>query len=363
MNYSEIIEQGIINDNTREFLEKYFLREFKKAEKEQFFEADEFFNGCLKIIEGWENHLQAKVHKRKSELYLMLNKAKTDKLSYAELNGKTIEQKRQETIQYCEQELKDVRPDGIGSLTFTVHLTSLTSGRITYNMAYNEVLEIKKSIMNVFQENQKFYKIKKIISNNFIGKEYNFYAMKREFDKLLKANPNLITEIIDYSDIIQAEIQSLNKEHILQSIALKNKEKAESINLRMTIKKSLLKFLNEYPLNKDAELAQPHQEEKPKYITKHYVLAYLFDCDANNESYPIGDKKEVERIGNERMGYGKGNTFYKNFNRIINNPNFNIKNEAYLIDLIGENWLNIVTELSKNTELVKKHIKESDIIK
>lgn len=107
--------------------------------------------------------------------------------------------------------------------------------------------------------------------------------------------------------------------------------------------------------------AQPHREEKPKYFTKHYVLAYLFDCDANKESYPIGNKKELERIGNERIGYGKGNTFYKNFNDIINDPNFNIKNEAYLIDLIGENWLNIVTELSKNPELVKKHIEETNI--
>ncbi|MEX2437155.1 MAG: hypothetical protein WD509_01075 [Candidatus Paceibacterota bacterium] len=104
--------------------------------------------------------------------------------------------------------------------------------------------------------------------------------------------------------------------------------------------------------------AQPHREEKPKYFAKHYVLAYLFDCDANNESYPIGNKKEIERIGNERMGNGKGNTFYKNFNTIINYPNFNTKNEAFLIDLVGENWLNIVTELSTNTELLKKHIEK-----
>ena len=46
MNYLEIVLQGYFNDNNREFLEGYFFREFKKAEKEQFFEAVEFFNGC-----------------------------------------------------------------------------------------------------------------------------------------------------------------------------------------------------------------------------------------------------------------------------------------------------------------------------
>lgn len=154
MNYLDIVLQGYFNDNNREFLERYFFREFKKAEKEQFFEAVEFFNGCLKVIEGWEKYLQDKVFEQKRELYLTLNEAKNGTLLYAELEGKTIEEKRQETIQYCKQELKDVRPDGIGSLSFTVHLHSLTKGRIAYNMAYNEVLQIKLSILKAFEKTQ-----------------------------------------------------------------------------------------------------------------------------------------------------------------------------------------------------------------
>ena len=154
MNYLEIVLQGYFNENNREFLEKYFFREFKKAEKEQFFEADEFFNGCINVIEGWEKYLQDKVIERKRELYLMLDGAKNSTMKYGDLQGKTIEQKRQETIEYCEQELKDVRPNGIGSLSFTVHLHSLTNGRIAYNMAYNEVLQIKRSILKAFQKTQ-----------------------------------------------------------------------------------------------------------------------------------------------------------------------------------------------------------------
>jgi hypothetical protein len=150
MNYLEIVLQGYFHSNNRDFLDKYFLREYKKAEKEQFFEADEFFNGCLKVIENWEKHLQDKVFERKRELFLMLGMAKNGTLSYNDMDGKTIEQKRQETIEYCEDELKDVRPDGIGSYSFTANLSSLTNGRIAYNMEYNEVLQIKMSILKAF---------------------------------------------------------------------------------------------------------------------------------------------------------------------------------------------------------------------
>ncbi len=154
MNYLEIVLQGYFNKNNREFLEKYFFREFKKAEKEQYFEAHEFFSGCIKVIESWEKYLQEQVFKRKCELYLMLDGAENGTMKYGDLQGKTIEEKRQETIEYCEQELKEVRPDGIGSLSFTVHLHSLTNGRIAYNMPYNELLVIKIAILKAFKKTQ-----------------------------------------------------------------------------------------------------------------------------------------------------------------------------------------------------------------
>lgn len=39
MEFLSIVINGYFEENNIEFLEKYFLREFKKAEKEQFFEA------------------------------------------------------------------------------------------------------------------------------------------------------------------------------------------------------------------------------------------------------------------------------------------------------------------------------------
>ena len=194
MNYLDIVLQGYFNDNNREFLERYFFREFKKAEKEQFFEADEFFYGCLKVIEGWEKYLQYKVSERKSELYLMLDEAKNGTLSYAELEGKTIEEKRQETIQYCEQELKDVRPDGIGSISFTVHLYSLTNGRIAYNMAYNEVLQIKLSILKAFKKTQP--NIEPLPPQPIVKQKPDKQETPKTFDELFY-NTDLVKPCID----------------------------------------------------------------------------------------------------------------------------------------------------------------------
>lgn len=265
MNYLEIVLQGYFNENNREFLENYFFREFKKAEKEQYFEADEFFNGCINVIESWEKYLQERVFERKHELYLVLNEAKNGTMKYGDLQGKTIEEKRRETIEYCKQELKDVRPDGIGSISFTVHLYSLTNGRIAYNMAYNEVLQIKLSILKAFKKTQ----------------------------------PN---------------IEPLP------------------------------------PINSETDTE--------KYTAKHYLLAYLFECNAKGESYPIGNKKELERIGNERMGAGKGNRFYKVFNEVINKD---LNAENNLLEIGGEYWRKAVIKLSKAPELVENYLQSKQL--
>lgn len=199
MNYLEIVLQGYFGldyKNNREFLEKYFLREFKKAEKEQFFEADEFFSGCLKVIEGWEKYLQDNVFERKRELYLLLNEAKNGTLSYADLGVKTIEQERQETIEYCEEELKDVRPDGIGSISFGVHLHSLTNGRIDYNMSYNEVLKIKLSILKAFVSLQESQPQKEPLPPQPIVKQKKTKEIPKTFDELF-FNTDLIIPAIN----------------------------------------------------------------------------------------------------------------------------------------------------------------------
>jgi hypothetical protein len=59
--------------------------------------------------------------------------------------GRTIEQTRQENIKYCENELSQIRPDGIGSISFTVDLG-------ISHLPYEELLEIKSSILEAYEK-------------------------------------------------------------------------------------------------------------------------------------------------------------------------------------------------------------------
>jgi hypothetical protein len=95
-----------------------------------------------------------------------------------------------------------------------------------------------------------------------------------------------------------------------------------------------------------------------KYTAKHHLLAYLFECNAKGESFPIGNKKELERIGNERIGAGKGNRFYKLFNEVIN-KDLNI--EKNLAEIGGEYWRKAVIKLSKTPELVESYLQSKQL--
>lgn len=100
------------------------------------------------------------------------------------------------------------------------------------------------------------------------------------------------------------------------------------------------------------------ETDTEKYTAKHYLLAYLFECNAKGESYPIGNKKELERIGNERMGAGKGNRFYKVFNEVINKD---LNAEKNLFEIGGEYWRKAVIELSKAPELVENYLQSKQL--
>jgi hypothetical protein len=147
MNYLNIVLSGYFDSTTSKYLDRYFFREFKKAETEQSLEADEFFSGCLSVIEEWEKHLQGKVFKEMERLISHQELAERGELTYENMEGKTIEQKRQETIEQCEIGLK-----ANDKFKHTVNLSSLTGGRVAYTMYYGEVLLIKSSITEAFEK-------------------------------------------------------------------------------------------------------------------------------------------------------------------------------------------------------------------
>jgi hypothetical protein len=165
MNYLEIVLQGYLNKNNRDFLDKYFYREFKKAQKENFYEADEFFNGCLDVVNFLKQDLKNKVLDRKKELLMGLEIAKNKTIPIKDLQGKSVEQKRKETIEYCKKELESETAYSIGDMSFTVNLIHISNGRYTGSL-YNTDIEnielgIRKAMLRAYEENYEGLKAKR----------------------------------------------------------------------------------------------------------------------------------------------------------------------------------------------------------
>ena len=150
------------------------------------------------------------------------------------------------------------------------------------------------------------------------------------------------------------------------SYTLTEKIKLELLRLEeLTINATDYKVLNDryraYLEQKQSLSPQQktNENETVRYTAKHYVLAYLIECNAKGESFPIGQKKELEKIGSQRIGAGKGHRFYREFNNIINNYDINKLN--HLIEIGGENWRTIVKDLSNKPETIETYLQSKQL--
>jgi len=128
MNYLEVILRGYLDENSRGYLEDYFIREYKKAEKEHF-GADEFFEGCIKAINNVKQICVDRCGKAKSRLYSVL------------YNAENKEPKDEKIIELCKQELAAISEHNYPAVLFELS-NKLPPG----NLYYSEMLEIENRI-------------------------------------------------------------------------------------------------------------------------------------------------------------------------------------------------------------------------
>ncbi|GET28781.1 hypothetical protein [Prolixibacter sp. SD074] len=124
MDYLKILLDGICSPNEREHLEKYFIREQKKAE-EEYFEAEEFFSGLNKAVEHLEYFVNKRVNEQKGEFYLM-------KMA-----------KSKEHREYAEDELKLFNPD---NYPFNLAHLDREHSRIGITIGFSYIAVIKEAI-------------------------------------------------------------------------------------------------------------------------------------------------------------------------------------------------------------------------
>ena len=133
MDYIDIILKGYLDTNNRTYLSKYFIREFKKAEKEHY-DFEEFFKGLLNGIESLKQDYKTKLYNRKNELYFMLNDAKNGTLKYGNSSDIPIADRHKDTIEYCEDELKTITENN-----FYLNLFQFTKGKYVGHLSFSEL--------------------------------------------------------------------------------------------------------------------------------------------------------------------------------------------------------------------------------
>lgn len=256
MDYLNIVLFGYINPTTNNHFQNYLLREFKKAEKENY-SIDEFYEGCLKATEYLNKENIQRFYKRKNELYQLLDMAKDDKLGYKDLKeNQTKEDYKNELIKSCEKQLEIKEPFGYG-----VPLFMLTNGKFTGHLYYEQIKEIEKEINIVFNK-QKALSVNTDNSINEITKtsENQFNKIEHNFDisNLIELKKRL-NEYYDYdsyslsfkADFLEwLELSYLKREKIILN-NLKKDLKGTGI---YGLKKEKNKFLINWILEKKDNL-------------------------------------------------------------------------------------------------------------
>ena len=144
MDYIDIILKGYLDTNNQTYLSKYFIREFKKAEKEHY-DFEEFFKGLLNGIESLKQDYKTKLYNRKNELYFMLNDAKNGTLKYGNSSDIPIANRHKDTIEYCEDELKTITENN-----FYLNLFQFTKGKYVGHLSFSELCFIIEAVIHSF---------------------------------------------------------------------------------------------------------------------------------------------------------------------------------------------------------------------
>jgi hypothetical protein len=140
-NYLQIVLKGFFDLNDREYLDQYFYREIMLA-KRDYYDREEFANGCLRVIMVFNKNIESQVNQRKTTLYRLLDSAKSKTITFAKVgNLMDYEQRCMELAESCRVQLKNIRLEN-----YKVDLNLVTKGEYNYFISYDEIQQLKRYI-------------------------------------------------------------------------------------------------------------------------------------------------------------------------------------------------------------------------
>ncbi|UJH91694.1 hypothetical protein LZ575_03125 [Antarcticibacterium sp. 1MA-6-2] len=141
MDFQKIILESFLNQSKGKKLHKRFIRTYEDAEKYHY-DAEEFFEGLIGVIEIWEGHLEDKVNEQKTKLYGYRNKVINGTAKITSIEGKTKEETKNEILNHWKSDLEKISKND-----FKLHIQFDGS---YFEISYNEILYIKESIEKAF---------------------------------------------------------------------------------------------------------------------------------------------------------------------------------------------------------------------
>lgn len=207
MKYLEIVLNGFKSD-TINHLDNYFFREFKKAE-EKHYSIEEFFSGCLMIIETFKKIINKDLYKSKNELYMMRNLALNGMKSSTD-EPKPMDSKDKKRLNNFDEELGRISPE-----EFPINLRHYTQNRYQGYLKYSDIQKLAEGIKTA--RRKAFYEIS-INESPFGALDTVLNIVNSTKDDLLP-QPNTKQKIEILSDLITHK----NSVKIVDSIKVKYK--------------------------------------------------------------------------------------------------------------------------------------------
>lgn len=250
MDFLQIVLDGWFNSINRDNLENYFLRSFKKAERDEFLDLKTFSDGCWEAIESLIKLIETKsINKRKQDLYYLLSSANI------------------ETVNYAKDELDFINNRG-GDMEFSYPITY--NGQ-SYQCIYGEMLQLKRTILKTFiselkkSENQKSESILAPQQEQPIKFTAKEYALAYIFD--LYANGRQIPINRIEGSLSKKEIEQYGKDNIqfIKPDTFYNAVKDLNKNYNVSIIKDLQNISQDW-LNAVKSLAKDWKKTKA-YLT------------------------------------------------------------------------------------------------
>lgn len=238
--------------------------------------------------------------------------------------------------------------------------------QIDYNKTTYEIIsEIKVKLFELQNNEQRLGFLKTIFRDFFDnGKDCNFYhvyKIRNTFFELPKHQRDYSEQefkfISNCLSCLSEVILNVSEEVLIYNInfedvifwAWRHSENG---------KQNPYEVFTYYVNRNDRMQSDLNEDVSEKFTTKHYVLTYILDNYASGSKLPHGNKKELEKIGNKILGDGRGNTFYKNYNKIVNK---NLFDENVLLEEAGSEWRKTVLKLSKEKEVLDLYLKSKNI--